>query len=446
MSVNHSPQLRDSVLRAWVVSTDMGYGHLRAVHPFREIAEDGIINMGESRVSSERERRQLLRVQRAYEMFSRARGVPVFGKPLFFLLDSMLRIPSFYPIRNLSQPTFQVDLLASTIKKGLGSGVLGRLRKKQLPLLTSFYAPAIAADMAGLDRIFCIICDADLNRVWVAREPSESRIHYFAPCGKAAQRLMAYGVPQERITTTGFPLPPELLGEDLAILKHDLGRRLRRLDPASRFWPLHRQSVEHFLGTENCEMPRDTALTITYAVGGAGAQMEIGGAIARSLTGMLRDGSVRLNLVAGIRKPVQEYFLEVQKSVGVPSNSLRVQYAESLDEYFATSNALMHETDILWTKPSELSFFCGLGIPIIMTPTIGSQEKFNRAWLMELGAGIRQHDPAYAHQWLFDYLRKGRLADAAWAGFLKARKRGTYAIIDYLKTGAFTYNTSPLHR
>ncbi len=431
---------------AWVVSTDMGYGHLRAVHPFREIAEDGIINMGESRVSSERERRQLRRVLRAYEMFSRARGIPVFGKPLFFLLDSMLRIPSFYPIRNLSQPTFQVDLLASTIKKGLGDGVLSRIRTKYLPLLTSFYAPAIAADMSGYDRIFCIICDADLNRVWVAREPSESRIHYFAPCGKAAQRLMSYGVPQDRITTTGFPLPPELLGDELAILKPDLGKRLRRLDPANRFWPLHRQSVEHFLGAQNCEKPSDSAVTITYAVGGAGAQKEIGGAIARSLAERLRNGSVRLNLVAGIRKPVQEYFFDVQKSVDAPADALRVHYAETLDEYFRTFNALMRETDVLWTKPSELSFFCGLGISIIMTPTIGSQEKFNRAWLMELGAGIRQHDPAYAHQWLFDYLRKGRLADAAWAGFLKARKRGTYAIVEYLKTGKFVHDTSPLHR
>ena len=28
----------------------------------------------------------------------------------------------------------------------------------------------------------------------------------------------------------------------------------------------------------------------------------------------------------------------------------------------------MRTTDILWTKPSELSFYCGLGIPIVMAP------------------------------------------------------------------------------
>jgi hypothetical protein len=49
-------------------------------------------------------------------------------------------------------------------------------------------------------------------------------------------------------------------------------------------------------------------------------------------------------------------------------------------------------------------------------------------------------------QWLFDYLHKGRLAEAAWAGFLKARKLGYYKILEYLKTGMITQDTSPLKR
>jgi len=43
-------------------------------------------------------------------------------------------------------------------------------------------------------------------------------------------------------------------------------------------------------------------------------------------------------------------------------------------------------------------------------------------------AGIQQENPQYTHEWLFDLLRYGRLADAAWAGFLKIRKLGTYQI------------------
>ena len=48
------------------------------------------------------------------------------------------------------------------------------------------------------------------------------------------------------------------------------------------------------------------------------------------------------------------------------------------DEYFNTFNETLRETDILWTKPSELSFYAGLGIPIIIAPTIGSLEDFNK--------------------------------------------------------------------
>ena len=85
-------------------------------------------------------------------------------------------------------------------------------------------------------------------------------------------------------------------------------------------------------------------------------------------------------------------------------------------------NFALHNTDILWTKPSELSFYCALGIPIIMTPAIGPQEKCNHRWLREIGAGIKQQNPEYTNQWLLDLLNKGRLAEAAWNGFLKGRK------------------------
>ena len=109
-------------------------------------------------------------------------------------------------------------------------------------------------------------------------------------------------------------------------------------------------------------------------------------------------------------------------------------------------NQAIRETDLLWTKPSELSFFCGLGIPIIMAPSIGSQEDFNRKWLLEVQAGIPQEDPAYAHQWLTDLLTEGRLAESAWDGFLKARKYGTYKIRELLETGTMARETSPLKR
>ncbi len=121
-------------------------------------------------------------------------------------------------------------------------------------------------------------------------------------------------------------------------------------------------------------------------------------------------------------------------------------YSPGKIDYFNTFSRVIRETDILWTKPSELSFYCGLGIPIIMSPDVGSQEIYNRKWLIEVQAGISQEDPDYTDQWLFDLINAGRLAESAWDGCLKARKFGTYKIAEILKTGTMARETSPLKR
>jgi hypothetical protein len=431
-------------ISAWVVSADMGYGHQRAVFPLKDISEEGLITVGKNDGSNTKEQKLWKRLLNTYESFSRSRGIPLVGKPIFAMFDALMHIPEFYPIRNLSRSTYQVDLLETSIKNGLCNGMMEKISTKQLPLITSYFAPAIAADMQGYEPVFCVICDADINRVWVAKQPWESRINYFAPCGKAAQRLRSYGVPEERIFLTGFPLPLDLLGNNLATLKSDVGQRLCYLDPDARFWTNHRQSVEHFLGKKNCIFRNKRTLTITYAVGGAGAQKEIGGRIAISVKEKLRDGTVRLNLVAGTRPEVFAYFRDVKTDIG--SDNIRVIYAETPHEYFQQFNTAMRETDMLWTKPSELSFYAGLGIPIIMTPPIGSQERFNRQWLYEIHAAVAQKDPDYTHQWLFEMLDDGRIADMAWSGFLKARKLGTVKIMEVLETGKMTRSHSPLER
>ena len=444
MKTKKQPAKRLKTLSAWIVSADMGYGHQRAVFPLKEIAEGGLITVGKNDGSSEKEKKSWKRLLDVYESFSRVRGVPLVGKPIFGMFDTMMHIPEFYPIRNLSRSTYQVDLLELNLKNGLCNGMMEKISSKPLPLITSYFAPAIAADKHGHEPIFCIICDADINRVWVAKHPWESRVNYFAPCGKAAQRLKSYGVPEERIFLTGFPLPLDLLGKNLVTVKSDVGQRLCILDPSGRFWTYHRRSVEQFLGKKNCTISTTRPLTITYSVGGAGAQKEIGGRIAVSIKERILAGTVRLNLVAGIRPEVISYFRDIKNEIG--SENIRVISADTLQEYFQKFNTAMHTTDILWTKPSELSFYAGLGIPIIMTPTIGSQERFNRQWLHEIHAGMDQKDPDYTHQWLFESLNEGHIADMAWSGFLKVRKLGTLKIMKVLDTGKITSSNSPLER
>jgi UDP-N-acetylglucosamine:LPS N-acetylglucosamine transferase len=143
---------------------------------------------------------------------------------------------------------------------------------------------------------------------------------------------------------------------------------------------------------------------------------------------------------------VRDYFLEARDSIAPGSQNLRVYHASSPQEYFDQFTRVLRETDILWTKPSELSFYCALGIPIIMTPPIGSQERFNRQWLFEMQAGIKQETPEYTNEWLFDRLNDGLFAEMAWSGFLKARKLGTYKIIEVLREGRMTRDPSPVIR
>ena len=99
-----------------------------------------------------------------------------------------------------------------------------------------------------------------------------------------------------------------------------------------------------------------------------------------------------------------------------------------MTEYFNNFNQALRTTDILMTKPSELSFYAGLGIPIIIEPSIGSQEDFNRRWLLHMGVALLQENPKYIDQWLFDLLDAGDFAEMAMQGFVEVEKLGTYRI------------------
>ena len=432
---------------SWVVTVDMGLGHQRAVHPLAHLAEGGILTIGAESTGDPDERKLWRRMRNTYEFLSRVRSIPVVGKPLFGLLDAVQNIPPFYPISDMSNPSFQVKLISSFIDRGLCRGMLERIKDKPLPLVASYPVPALAADKNGYGLIYCIICDAEISRAWVAENPHSSRIKYLAPCGRAVMRLRSYGVPDERIFLTGFPFPREVLGgKNLDILRSDMAQRLFYLDPNNRFWPLHDRNISHFLGRGNCRPRGERKLTITYAVGGAGAQKEIGYQLAQSLRNKIREGEIRLNLVAGVREDVKDYFEELKSELFPGSPNLRIIYSPGKDAYFQEFSRVIRETDLLWTKPSELSFYSGLGIPIIISPPIGAQEVYNKKWLLEVQAGIPMEDPKYTDQWLLDLLYEGRLAESAWDGFLKARKYGTYKIEEILETGTMARETSPLKR
>ncbi|MFQ3547092.1 MAG: hypothetical protein SNJ56_02045, partial [Termitinemataceae bacterium] len=436
---------------AWITAADMGLGHKRAAWPLAPFGKGGVLIAGSDATTDSDELALWNRLRHAYESLSRIKSWPLIGEPVFGLMDALLSIPTAYPFRDLSKPTIQNAFVDKLIDQGLCRTFIRQAKTDVLPIVSTFYAQVLAAEKAGFSRIYCVICDADLNRVWVSPNPRASRVEYFVPCGKALRRLKQYGVPDERIYMTGFPLPIELIGDDdLTVLRRDLGRRLARLDPQNRFWPLHIHSVEHFLGKENCPDGRGLdvgPVTVTFAVGGAGAQKEIGAHILQSLAPRLAEGSFKLNLVAGKRPEVAAYFTEKVSQLEAKNpeaaQGVQILFHPEDNGYFAAFASILHETDVLWTKPSELSFYSGLGIPLIIAPPIGSQEVHNREWLLEIQSGIDQKDPAFTNEWLWDLLQEGRLAESAWDGFLKARKYGTYKIAEVLKTGTMTRETSP---
>jgi hypothetical protein len=115
------------------------------------------------------------------------------------------------------------------------------------------------------------------------------------------------------------------------------------------------------------------------------------------------------------------------------ASAIEILRAADLDEYFVSFNAALADTDVLWTKPSELSFFAALGLPLLFCPPIGWHEVYNRRWVIEAGAGFPQRDPRFAAEWIADWLADGTLAGAAWSGFMRLPKFGLYRILDELR-------------
>jgi hypothetical protein len=411
----------------------MGYGHVRAARALADACGVPLLHADRDPLADDADAARWRRARLAYEATSRFSQVPVVGRPLRFALDQLTHIPRLHPFRDLSKPTRGTRTLDRLIKRGLGNGIVREMRASGRPLLTTFFAPAILADLAGLDDVYCVVTDSDLNRVWAPLEPRSTKIHYLVPTPRAGRRLEAYGVPASRITFTGFPLPHELVGgPGLGVLLSNLAARIVRLDPTGAFRREQGEMLAHVLGALPLVEERRPPL-LTYAVGGAGAQTGLTREFLPSLRPHILEGRLRLALVAGIRGDVKAEMEDalarsrLSEAVGA---GVEVLFDPSLDGYLTRMNALLARTDILWTKPSELCFFGALGIPLVLSPPVGVHERLNRRWVRESGAGFKQRDATCAADWISDLLEDGAFAGAAWSGFLRLPKFGLYRILE----------------
>ncbi|HEX9103803.1 MAG TPA: hypothetical protein VF997_16445, partial [Polyangia bacterium] len=350
-------------VRPTIVAVEMGYGHLRPAHALADHLGGPVLEADRPPLAGPDEQRTWARTRTTYETLTRLSQLPVVGRPLSPLLGVLTSIPPLYPARDLSNPTWPVHLVERMAARGLGRGLVDYLRQSGTPLLTTFFVPALIADRAVDLDVRCVVTDSDINRVWAPMHPRTTRIRYFAPSTRVVRRLVAYGVPRERITLTGFPLPHELLGgPSLPVAKANLLRRLARLDGDGIFRRHFGEEVERTVGA----LPAaDGPPHVAFAVGGAGAQAELADRFLPSLAPVLRAGQLRLTLIAGVRNEVADRFRRAIDDAGIGDllgRAVDVLHAPDLPSYFHAFNAALADVDALWTKPSELAFFAALGL------------------------------------------------------------------------------------
>jgi hypothetical protein len=424
--------------KVFVLSIDMGYGHQRTAYALQPLAMRGeIINANSYKGIPDKDRELWASSQSFYEFVSRFKKVPVLGSLMFAIFDKTQAVENFYTTKNLSNPSFTQRGMYPLFDKGWGEHLIESLRKghdgKKAPAIVStFFTTAFMAEYFNYPGdIFCVVCDTDISRSWAPLRPKDTRIKYFAPTERAYDRLKMYGVPERNIYLTGYPLPLENIGKDLSILKEDVRLRISNLDPNRIYQRKYGAVIEKHLGSIPSKPERP--LTIAFAVGGAGAQKEYGIEIARAFAREIRDKMIKLVLVAGTKAGIKDYFNEELKRLRLDNlKGVEVLYAPSFEEYYDKFNKMIRKADLLWTKPSELSFYANLGLPIIIAPTIGSHEDINKQWILESGFGFEQKDIGFVKQWLMDEVREGNLAKMAMQGYIEGNQLGVLKIKEIL--------------
>src|SRR5467141_717026 len=389
-----------------VAAIDMGYGHLRPAAALADHLGTEVLQMDRPPLGHARDRAFWNPVRTLYEPLTRLSQMPGIGFPLRTLLNTITAIPPLWPFRDLSGPSQGTRWMRKAAKIGVGRKLAEHLRETSAPLLATFYAAPILAELHGAERLHCVVTDSEVNRVWAPPDSRSTNITYFAPTDPARRRMESYGVPRSRIRVTGYPLPGELVGRDRAALKRNFRARMERIGK------------------------KGSAPLIVFAVGGAGVHVPLAKTLLSGMEKQIREGKLRLALVAGIRKEVASTLSATLAELGLAGHAgTELLYDPDVFSYIRRFNALLARADALWSKPSELTFFAGLGLPFIAAPPVGAHEERNLRWATDRGAALPQHDPETAGQWLLEWVEDGVLASAAEAGMCLPQT-GVYDIAD----------------
>jgi hypothetical protein len=308
------------------------------------------------------------------------------------------------------------------ISRGWGKHLIRQLDKTPLPLVTTFYLPAFMAETFHYSKdIYCIVADVDVSRMWAPLRPEQSRIKYLVATHRVKEKLISYGVKRENIFLTGYPLQ----AKELSDLKFEFSQRLCNLDPSGIYHKQYDFLVDKY--SDKKISVSNHPLSILFAATKKGKAASFGGQMIKSLKQQIVDGAVKIFISVGTNVKLQDYFLthiNLSGLSGQLGKNLEIIWSDNTDDYFAKFNSVLKTVDIIWSNPSELCFYGGWGIPLILTPPSGISEKINANWLIKSGLGLLQDNPKTTNKWLFEFLNEGWLAEAAMKGYLEIPKDG----------------------
>jgi hypothetical protein len=226
--------MKDKIIN--LLAADMGYGHQRPANALRHLSGGEVLITNNYPGIPEWEKDYWTKSLESYEKLSRLKKLPLVGSLVFKAMDAFQKIRPMYPTRDLSRPTLQQLFFYSMIKKGLGKDLIEKIDDPKLPLVTTFFVGAYIAEYHGYSGdIYCVVCDTDASRAWAPLNPQGSRIKYFLPNDKLKERFLMYGVREDNLFVTGFPLPKENVGKNKEIAAEALSRRIVRLDPLKKY-------------------------------------------------------------------------------------------------------------------------------------------------------------------------------------------------------------------
>ncbi len=410
--------------RPLIIAVAMGFGHLRAAQALADAWSVPVFEADRVPLATATEIQLWQTTRERYERLSRWAAKP-WSWGAHGLLRWLTHVADEDAPGDFTQPTFAWRYLNRLLERGLGNTLGAFAEHHQAPVVTTFHAIAHMAERFSRVPVYCLVTDADAHRIWAPLFGERSRIVYLAPCDDVRVRLLQYGVSARRIQVTGFPLPDALVGGVGQLASRmALVRRLGRLDPAHAFMSTYEEEVKALLGPLSSVTG---PLHMTLALGGAGAQLRIVEEILEGVAPIISAGELRLTIMVGTSAERRDHLAQVAARVGLASSlghALQLAYTPTLTDYFAAFNRIAAETDLLWTKPSELVFYAALGLPLILAPPLGVHEERNRRFVQSVGAALEQPEPKAFGWWLRARLADGSLARAAFWGYTKMNRNG----------------------